>query len=148
MDEIKKRELEERRKSRRKTSAEDFTPPELVSEMLDKLPPEVWSDPEKTFLDNSAGNGNFLVAVLQRKLDHGHPPLQALSTVYGVELMYDNVEEMHHRLYYIVKDLLPTQEDKDKALEITKHNCVIHDALTWDYENWCPKDNHKPVPLF
>ena len=45
--------LEHKRKVRRKQTAEDFTPPELVNEMLDKLPVEVFSDPSKTFLDNS-----------------------------------------------------------------------------------------------
>jgi len=140
--------LEEKRKARRNITAEDFTPEPLVNEMLDKLPAEVWIDTSKTFLDNSAGNGNFLVAVLQRKLDHGHDPLQALSTIYGVELMYDNVEEMHHRMYTIVKDLLHTQEDKDKAFKIIKKNIVCHDALTWDYENWCPIKRGKVDPLF
>jgi hypothetical protein len=141
-------ELQNKRKARRKETAEDFTPEPLVNEMLDKLPQEVWTDPNKTFLDNSAGNGNFLVAVLQRKLDHCHDPLQALSTIYGVELMYDNVEEMHHRMYTIVKDLLVTQEDKDKAFKIIKENIVCHDALTFDYENWCSPNNHHAVPLF
>ena len=141
-------ELENKRAKRRKETAEDFTPLELVNEMLDKLPAEVWDDSNKTFLDNSAGNGNFLVAVLQRKLDHGHDPLQALSTIYGVELMYDNVEEMHHRMYSIVKDLLYTQKDKDKAFKIIKENLVCHDALTWDYENWCSPNTHHAVPLF
>ena len=73
-------ELQQKRKERRKETAEDFTPEALVNEMLDKLPPEVWDNPQKTFLDNSAGNGNFLVAILERKLQHGHDPLQALST--------------------------------------------------------------------
>jgi hypothetical protein len=141
-------ELENKRKQRRKDTAEDFTPELLVNEMLDKLPREVWNDPNKTFLDNSAGNGNFLVAILQRKLDHGHDPLQALSTIYGIELMYDNVEEMHHRMYSIVKDFLHTQEDKDKAFKIIKENLVCHDALTWDYENWCSPKKDRAVPLF
>jgi len=140
--------LDERRKARRRTTAEDFTPLELVNEMLDKLPDEVWADPNKTFLDNSGGNGNFVVEVLRRKLERGHDPLLALSTVYSVELMYDNVEEMHHRMYSIVKDLLHTQEDKDKAFKIIKENLVCHDALTWDYENWCSPNTHHAVPLF
>jgi hypothetical protein len=141
-------DIEQKRKKRRKDTAEDFTPPNLIGEMLNKLPSEVWDDPYKTFLDNSAGNGNFLVAVLQRKLDHGHDPIQALSTIYGVELMYDNVEEMHHRMYTIVKDLLVTQEDKDKAFKIIKENIVCHDALTWDYENWCSPKKDRAIPLF
>lgn len=51
--------IEHKRKARRKQTAEEFTPLSLVNEMLDKLPPEVFQDPSKTFCDNSAGQ-NFL----------------------------------------------------------------------------------------
>jgi len=127
-------ELEHRRQQRKKGTAEEFTPPELVNEMLDKLPPEVWIDPTKSFLDNSAGNGNFLVQILERKLKQGHKPLQALSTIFGIELLPDNVEEMKQRLL----DLLPLLSDDDllKAKDIIDNNIIAHDALTWDYENW------------
>jgi hypothetical protein len=114
--------------------------------MLNKLPPEVWSDPSKTFLDNSAGNGNFLVAILQRKLSLGHPPLQALSTIYGVELMEDNVEEMKDRLLIELPSLTP--EEAKKARKIINHNIVCHDALTWDYDKWQSGNPPKSVALF
>lgn len=138
-------ELEHKRKARRKETAEDFTPIPLVDEMLDKLPSEVWS-PKKTFIDNSAGNGNFLVRVLARKLSHNHPPLQALSTIYGVEFMPDNVEEMKQRLLDTLPELDDTQ--KQQAIDIINHNIVCHDALTWDYENWRKPKRSKAKPLF
>jgi hypothetical protein len=137
-------ELEHKRHQRKKHTAEEFTPLILVSEMLDKLPFEVWV-PTKTFIDNSAGNGNFLIEILRRKLAHNHPPLQALSTIYGVELMPDNVEEMKQRLLDALPELDDTQ--KQQAIDIINHNIVCHDALTWDYDNWRPK-NHKAKPLF
>jgi len=139
-------ELENKRAKRRKETAEDFTPLELVNEMLDKLPDEVWADPNKTFLDNSGGNGNFVVEVLRRKLERGHDPLLALSTVYSVELMPDNVEEMKDRLLVELPTLTP-QEVK-KARKIIDHNIVCHDALTWDYENWKSSNPPKAKPLF
>lgn len=138
-------ELQQKRNSRRKITAEDFTPPALVSEMLDKLPAEVWA-PEKTFIDNSAGNGNFLIEVLRRKLALNHPPLQALSTIYGVELMADNVEEMKQRLLDALPDLDDTQ--KAQAIEIINYNIVCADALTFDYENWKSPANPKAKSLF
>jgi hypothetical protein len=142
-------ELEHKRKARRKQTAEDFTPESLINEMLSKLPSEVWS-PEKTFIDNSAGNGNFLIEVLRRKLSHNHPPLQALSTIYGVELMADNVEEMKDRMLQVLLDALPDLDDTQKAqaIEIINHNIVCHDALTWDYENWKSPTNPKAKSLF
>lgn len=139
-------ELEHNRKLRKKQTAEDFTPRPLIDEMLNKLPPEVWSDPSKTFLDNSAGNGNFLVAILQRKLSLGHPPLQALSTIYGVELMEDNVEEMKDRLLIELPSLTP--EEAKKARKIINHNIVCCDALKFDYDKWKPINTPKAIPLF
>ena len=138
-------ELEHKRKSRRKITAEDFTPLELIYKMLDKLPIEVWA-PEKTFIDNSAGNGNMLICILTRKLSLGHDPLQALSTIYAVEFMADNVEEMKQRLL----DTLPELDDtlKQQAIDIINHNIVCHDALTWDYENWRKPKRSKAKSLF
>jgi hypothetical protein len=141
--------LEHKRKARRKLTAEDFTPLALVDEMLDKLPAEVWA-PEKTFIDNSAGNGNFLVRVLARKLEASHDPLQALSTIYGVELMADNVEEMRGRMLQVLLEHHPDLDDTQKAeaIGILNYNIVCHDALTWDYENWKAPANPKAKSLF
>jgi type I restriction-modification system DNA methylase subunit len=140
---IKMTELEHRRKQRRKSTGEDFTPPELVCEMLDKLPKEVWA-PEKTFIDNSAGTGAFLVEVLSRKLALNHPPLEALSTIYGVELMQDNVEEMKQRLFDTLLEFTPDLDDTQKAqaIDILNHNIICHNALTWDFENWKSNEHH------
>ena len=124
-------ELQKKRQERRKETAEDFTPLELVNEMLSKLPQEVWINPSKTFCDPAAGNGNFLIEVLRRKLDNGHDPLQALNTIYGVELMKDNVKEMRDRLL----ELIPI-ELHEKAKRILYIKIVCHDALTWDFDKW------------
>jgi len=122
-------ELENKRQQRKKNTAECFTPPKLVSEMLDKLPFEVFIDPTKTFCDPAAGNGNFLVEILHRKILQGHGDLQSLSTIYGVELMADNVKEMKKRLLYTL--LSPTPE----AYIIMNHNIVCADALKFDFES-------------
>ena len=49
---------------------ETLTPPELVDEMLDRLPAETWTDPKKRFLDPAMGTGTFYLCLLQR-LDEG-----------------------------------------------------------------------------
>lgn len=138
--------LEHKRKARRKITAEDFTPEPLVCEMLDKLPPELFLDPSKTFIDPAAGNGNFLVEVLRRKLANNHHPLIALETTYGVELMQDNVDEMKERLL----ELLPLLSEADlaKAKEIINHNIVCSDAFKWDFDKWKSTARKKPKPLF
>lgn len=119
----------ERDKLRIKQTAEVFTPTELVQEMLDKFEeqdPTLFSDPNKTFLDNSCGDGQFLSEVVIRKMEKSGCTLeQALTTTYGVELMEDNVIECKKRL----SGPNPTPE----ILKILDRNIVCHDALTYDY---------------
>ena len=120
----------ERDKLRIKQTAEVFTPTLLVQEMLDKLEeenPTLFSDPTKTFLDNSCGDGQFLSEVVIRKMERSGCTLeQALSTTYGVEFMEDNVNECKKRL--------AGPEPTDEIWEILNKNIVHHDALTYDYK--------------
>jgi hypothetical protein len=119
----------ERDRNRIKQTAEVFTPTLLVQEMLDKLEkqdPTVFLDPNKTFLDNSCGDGQFLSEIVIRKIEKSSCSLeQALSTTYGVDLMEDNVNECRRRL----AGPNPTPE----ILEIVNRNIVCHDGLTYDY---------------
>jgi len=96
----------EKRKARKKTTAEDFTPSSLVNEILDKLNEygkESW-DEEKTFLDPACGNGNMLIEVLKRKLSLHHDPIKALKSIYGTDIMSDNIRECRLRLLKVLKD--------------------------------------------
>lgn len=91
--------------------AEVFTPAATVQDMLNLLPADIWQvHPAPTFLEPSCGDGNFLVAILKRKLSavshayatgalaagsdaraalfHG---LEALASIYGVDISYENV---------------------------------------------------------
>jgi type I restriction-modification system DNA methylase subunit len=113
----------ERDKARVKATGEVFTPTSVAQEMLDQLPLEVFTDPNKTFLDNSCGDGQFLGEVLIRKMENGSTFEQALSTIYGVDMMPDNVEECRRRLLCGCEDLR----------HIVDRNIVCHDALTYDY---------------
>jgi N-6 DNA Methylase len=54
------------RKAEKNRFGEVFTPPALINAMLDKLPPSVWTDPTKKWLDPAAGFGNFLSVVYER----------------------------------------------------------------------------------
>ena len=120
----------ERDKLRIKQTAEVFTPTSLVQEMLDKLEeenPTLFSDPTNTFLDNSCGDGQFLSEVVIRKMERSRCTLeQALSTIYGVEFMEDNVIECRKRL--------AGPEPTDEIWEVLNKNIVHHDALTYDYK--------------
>ena len=113
----------ERDKTRVKATGEVFTPTELVQEMLDKLPQELFSDVTATFCDPSCGDGQFLSEVLIRKLENGIDFETALSTIYGVELMQDNVDLCRERL-------LCGREDLRWVVE---KNIVQFDSLKYNY---------------
>src|SRR5215469_15527691 len=60
-----------RSQHRIKTYGEVFTPRHMVNRMLDLVREELETGPQfvdKTFLEPAAGDGNFLVAILHRKL--------------------------------------------------------------------------------
>lgn len=50
----------------KKKYGEVFTPFELVNEMLDKLPVEVWSNPKLKWLEPANGVGNFAIVIIKR----------------------------------------------------------------------------------
>lgn len=52
------------------SSDEVFTPPQLANQMLELLPPELWSNPEARFLDPGCKSGVFLREIA-RRLDKG-----------------------------------------------------------------------------
>jgi hypothetical protein len=52
--------------SNKNVYGEVFTPNELIQEMLDHLPKNVWTQPALTWLDPCAGTGNFFNAVIPR----------------------------------------------------------------------------------
>lgn len=92
-------------KSRQRVKAhgEVFTPRHMVNQMLDLVRAELETGPQfvdKTFFEPSAGDGNFLIAILHRKLhsiEKRYQPgfwptesLFALASIYGIELLEDN----------------------------------------------------------
>jgi type I restriction-modification system DNA methylase subunit len=113
----------DREKNRVKATGEVFTPTPLVEEILDNMDLEVFLDQTKTFLDPSCGDGQFLASVLYRKVQNGIDFKTALGTVYGVDLMQDNVELCRERLLCGREDLR----------HIVEKNIVCADGLRYHY---------------
>ena len=112
--------------ARAKALGEIFTPTTLVLEILEQLDDRCWEE-GKSYLDPSAGNGQFLAAVLIIKKSHGHR--DPLTTIYGVELMQDNVDECRRRLIEIAGDT-------PKNWETVNWNIRCADALTFDFDDF------------
>jgi hypothetical protein len=129
-------------KKRVSDHGEVFTPPWLVEAMLD-LTAE--SDRiEARFLEPACGNGNFLIRVLQRKLavvelkskksshDRNYLALIAVMSIYGIELLEDNIIECRKRLLSVFADYLkiePLEELYLAAFRILSINLIHGDAL-------------------
>ena len=107
----------ERSDERIKVTQEVFTPMELVEYMIDDIDIELLKDPESTFIDNSAGCGNFLVGLKQRLLQYHSEEHILENMLYAVEMMEDNHKELCNRL----------------GVPVTHPHYVCHDALTYDY---------------
>jgi len=81
-----------------KETGEVFTPQELCAEMVSEIPQSVLLNENSTFLDNSAGSGNFMLA-LQTELSKYHSLTHINDNMlYAVELMPDNHAELCNRL--------------------------------------------------
>ena len=103
------------RDARKSKTAEVFTPNKLVNQMLNKLPKEVWKK-DKTFCDPAVGNGQFLFWILIRKIKRNHSPLAALKTLFGVDIMQDNIRECQWRLLKTISLFEPVSEEHVSAV--------------------------------
>jgi|TARA_B100000085_G_scaffold74445_1_gene66892 hypothetical protein len=99
------------------STGEVFTPMELCMKMVSNIPQSVLENDKSTFLDNSAGSGNFLLA-LQAELCKYHKLSHVNDNMlYAVELMPDNHAEMCKRL----------------GVSVDHPHFVCADALNYDY---------------
>lgn len=122
----------ERDKIRKLHSSEYFTPLKKVQERLTAYDRSVWLDNENQFLDPTCGDGQFLGEVLVRKLECLDKEKiadlefeKALSTIYGVDLMIDNVDLCRERLLCGRTD--------PKLIAIVEQNIQCRNALKFGY---------------
>ena len=107
--------------SRVRDLGEVYTNEREVNAMLDLLPASIWRSIEATFLEPACGNGNFLVAILTRKLaliPKGMTEaqaqdkiefliLRAATSLYGIDICGENVAESRKRLQQTILDHWP-----------------------------------------
>ena len=102
-------------KERVRERGEVFTAAREVNAMLDLVKDET-ENIDSTFLEPACGDGNFLDEVLRRKLavckkrygksaaDYEKFSFLACTTLYGVDIMADNVERCRERLFETWED--------------------------------------------
>jgi len=127
---------------------EVFTADKEINAMLDLVQHET-ENIESTFLEPACGSGNFLIEILTRKLDvvksrYKKNQLQfecyafiAVSSIYGIEILEDNVKECRQNLFQIFEkqySKLFKNKCKDQLFKsihfILEKNIIFGDALT------------------
>ncbi len=127
---------------------EVYTPKAIVNAMLDLVAQET-ERIDSRFLEPACGTGNFLAEVLQRKLevvksrysksqsDYERYAILAISSIYGIDILEDNVMRCRDRLLDLFKDhyqSLFKQDIKEDCLKsakfILERNIEWGDALT------------------
>ena len=133
-------------KSKQRVSdhGEVFTPSWMVEDMLDLVKSES-ERIDSRFMEPACGSGNFLKAVLKRKLqtvsaryrksefERRHYALLSLMSIYGIELLEDNIEECRRNLLSIYADFLGLEVDEVWLVagrRVLQDNILQGDALT------------------
>lgn len=123
---------------------EVFTPSWMVEAMLDLVKDETIRI-DSRFLEPACGSGNFIVPILRRKLaavelkyghsrfDKEHFALYALMSIYGIELLSDNVEHSRANMLEVFRSYLNLEESDDllrAAQYVLLANLIHGDALS------------------
>lgn len=126
---------------------EVFTSEREVNAMLDLVKQET-ERVDSRFLEPACGTGNFLTEILNRKLqvvkrkygrsqlDYERNLVSAVSSIYGIDILEDNVLECRRRLYEIVNKqytALYKHKAKDECRRVIRFilekNIIWGDAL-------------------
>lgn len=147
-------------KERVRERGEVFTAAREVNAMLDLVKDET-ENIDSTFLEPACGDGNFLAEVLRRKLkvcrakygksaaDYEKFSFLACTTLYGVDIMADNVERCRERLFEVWEtDSLKTDfhEKVAKAVKrVFEKNILLGNALSMKRVDEKGSDLEEPI---
>lgn len=152
-------------KSRQRVTdhGEVFTAQREVNAMLDLVKQET-ERIDSRFLEPACGDGNFLAEILRRKLnavdahykksaaDYEKYAVLAATSIYGVDILQDNVEECRKRLFEIWNEAYSAHcksECRDEVREavryILERNILCGNALTLKKVNAAGEDTNDPI---
>ena len=150
-------------KNRVQEYGEVFTNEREVKAMCDLVKEET-ERIDSRFLEPACGDGNFLVEILNRKLDvvkkkYRKSPLDyeknavlAISSIYGVDILIDNVLACRERLFRMWDKAYESvckndcnDQTRDAVKFILEKNIVCGNALTLCCVDENGKDTDKPI---
>ena len=132
-------------KKRVRDLGEVYTNQREIDAMLDLVKP-AFDTYNSKFFEPACGNGNFLVSILNRKLDvidflslKGHKRdfaiLQSIASIYAIDINRDNVIESRCRLFNIVNNRYDLSDEFSYILKwVLKRNIIVGDSINKDYD--------------
>ena len=142
---------------------EVFTAQREVNAMLDLVKQET-ERIDSRFLEPACGDGNFLAEILRRKLsvvkarykkraaDYEKYAVMAVTSIYGVDILQDNVEDCRRRLFemwieeYTENCKKECREEVREAVRfILERNILCGNALTLKKVNATGEDTDEPI---
>lgn len=161
--------MESQIKSRARVAAhgEVFTAEREVKAMCDLVKDET-ERVDSRFLEPACGDGNFLAEILKRKLsvvekqyakspsDYEKYSIQALSSIYGIDILQDNAQICRERLFDIwqnefdricgKKFLAEQKKETQKTAQfILERNILCGNALTLKEVDAHQNDTNRPI---
>ena len=122
-----------RSKERVSENGEVFTPDHIVHKMNDLIPIEAWKDPSYIFLEPTAGNGQFLVQIVQKRIYNGLSIEDACNTLFGMDIMKDNIIQCQQRLIKICCGALVKEGLKEGGTDwnerLIRVICILHNNI-------------------
>jgi len=122
-------------KSKKRVSelAEVYTNEREVEAMLDLVKLDSYNI-DKTFLEPSCGNGNFIIAIIHRKLstitdDKEFNLIKVISSVYGIDICENNVQETKQRVYDFLSEFMDISNISKQIWHILNQNIILGDTI-------------------
>ena len=142
---------------------EVFTAEREVNAMLDLVKQET-ERIDSRFLEPACGDGNFLAEILRRKLeivkkkykrsklDYEKNSVLAAASIYGIDILIDNVETCRERMFQIWDKEYKAnckkecnEETRESVRFILKRNIVLGNALTMMCVDENGEDTKEPI---
>ncbi len=152
-------------KSKQRVSdhGEVFTNDKEVNDMCNLVSQEC-DRADSRFLEPACGNGNFLAEIIKRKLatvkrlhrsnpyDFERYSVLAISSIYGVDILYDNVLECRKRIFDIwnkeYKSVCKkecSEDTREAVIYILEKNILCGNALTLMQVDENCEDTNEPI---